>query len=91
MDREQSCENSVRRGNRILLSTYIDNPRILRGENDGHGHGIVSNNCVTYARDCWFAYTGEYYPLPDGAHTPGALRNCVLHYHPEVLPDKNVD
>jgi hypothetical protein len=90
MDREQSLEEKLGQGYYRMLSAYVDNPRILKGEHEGRGHGVVKNNCVTYTRDAWHFYTGEYYPLPEGVHTPDALCNCILHYHPEVLPEPAV-
>lgn len=85
MDREQSLEKGVREGKYVLLTSTVENPRIFKGENDGHGHGVKTNNCVTYSRDAWYQYTGEYYPLPKGYHGPSVLKNCILHYHPEIL------
>lgn len=84
MDREQSLEEGIDEGKYVLVSAYVDNPVIYRGENEGHGHGVIQNNCCTYTRDCWFRYTGEWYALHPTVHEPRALLQSVLRRHPEV-------
>ena len=62
IDRKFHC--GVRKDGRVLRSCYVRNPRIFRGTFDGHGHCGVRVNCVTYARDAWHFYSGEWYALP---------------------------
>ena len=82
---EQRYEAKVRKGKYILLSIYVNNPILYKGANNGLGHYEVRNNCVTYARDAWFFYSGEYYPLPR-FHAPADLAAQVLKRHPEAKP-----
>ncbi|MCC7423877.1 MAG: hypothetical protein IT428_26735 [Planctomycetaceae bacterium] len=87
MDREQSIEYQPEKYPRekyVLLSTYVDNPRLYKGKGDGRGHGMAVNNCVSYSRDAWYFYTGEYYGLTR-IHDPQELVRAVVHHHPEVL------
>jgi hypothetical protein len=91
MDREQSVEFQPKKYPRekyVLLSTYVDNPKLYKGKNDGHGHGMAVNNCVSYSRDAWYFYTGEYYGL-SRIHDPQELIRAVVHHHPEVLERRN--
>jgi hypothetical protein len=84
-------EPYVRQGRFLLLSVLVQSPRIIRGENNGFGHGLWRMNCVTYARDAWAAYTGEYYRLPMIA-IPDDFRAEVVRRHPEALrprPDES--
>ena len=84
MDREQGLEEGIREGKYVLVSAYVENPVIYRGENEGRGHGVIQNNCCTYTRDCWFRYTGEWYPLHPTVHEPRLMLQSVLARHPEV-------
>ncbi len=88
MDREQGLERR-RDGQYLLLSTIIDDPVIYRGDGT-HGHGMLVNNCVTYTRDAWHDYTGEWYDLPP-AHAPADLRHAVLTRHPEAFRSEPAD
>lgn len=83
MDREQSIEHKYPQSRFLLLSSYVDNPKIYKGDHKGRGHGMAVNNCVTYTRDAWYFYTGEYYALTR-FHEPSELRGAVLTHHPEV-------
>jgi hypothetical protein len=83
-DMDLRYEPHIRKGRFLLLSVLVDSPRIIRGEKDGYGHGIWHVNCVTYARDAWACYTGEYYDLPIIA-LPDDFRAEVVRRHPEVL------
>lgn len=90
-DMEQKYEPDVRAGKSLLLSVLVKNPKIYRGIGDGFGHGWVRNNCITFARDAWYYYSREWYPLPS-LHAPGDLLVQVLKQHPEVLQrDNNVE
>jgi hypothetical protein len=84
MDREQSIEHKYARDRYLLLSTYLDNPRIYKGDHNGRGHGMAVNNCATYTRDAWYFYTGEYYSL-SRIHEPAELRRVVIDHHPEIV------
>jgi hypothetical protein len=68
----------------LIVTTLVDNPRIYRGRNNGYGHGCIVNNCVTYARDAWFYYSGECYELQSGCHTADTLLRGVCQQHPEA-------
>jgi hypothetical protein len=83
-DREQSLEKGIAEGKYVLVSAYVENPVIYRGENEGRGHGMIQNNCCTYTRDCWYRYTGEWYPLHPTVHEPRVLLQSILARHPEV-------
>jgi hypothetical protein len=65
----------------FVVTTVVDNPQIYRGLNNGYGHGYIVDNCVTYARDAWHYYTGEYYPLHLGCHTTDTLYRGVSRQH----------
>ena len=86
MDREQSIHTKYPKDRWLLLSAYVDNPKIYKGENT-HGHGMARNNCVTYTRDAWYFYTGEYYAL-HRVHDPAELRRAVVQHHPEVVKNE---
>jgi len=83
MDREQRREPELADGSEILRTAWVENPRVYIASGV-RGHALVRNNCVTYARDAWRFYTGEYWELP-AIHTPKSLRESVGHVHPEVL------
>lgn len=82
MDRERLVDDQVLEGKCLMLSTFVDDPVIFQHD-ESHGHGIVVNNCVTYARDAWHFYTGEWYELPP-VHAPADLLRGVLIRHPEA-------
>ncbi|MFO0889689.1 MAG: hypothetical protein U0790_11190 [Isosphaeraceae bacterium] len=63
-DMDIQYDRGLRRDMRVLRSTLIRNPIIYRGTLNGFGHLGVRINCVTYARDAWYFYTREYFPLP---------------------------
>lgn len=84
MNRELGEESKIEAGNYLMISTFVDNPKINLGPNNGEGHGTVVNNCATYCRDAWFYYTGEYYHF-DKVHSPIELRNAIIRRHPDVL------
>jgi hypothetical protein len=67
-----------------IVTTLVENPRIFRGRNNGYGHGRTVNNCVTYTRDAWHYYTGEYYKLPPLLHTADTLLRRISKCHPEI-------
>ena len=66
----------LRKEKRVLRVVQIQDPVIYRGSLMGYGHLGVRLNCVTYARDAWNSYTGEFYRLPLIA-TPRALESAV--------------
>jgi hypothetical protein len=68
----------------FIVTTLVENPRIYRGRNNGYGHGCIVNNCVTYARDAWHYYSGEYYVLHSGCHTADTLQRAICRQHPET-------
>jgi hypothetical protein len=63
-DQDLKFEVGVRRDGRIIRSCYVRDPCIYRGRMNGYGHCVVRMNCVTYARDAWCHYSGEWYDLP---------------------------
>lgn len=87
MDREQMIEDKVQDGKYLLLSTIVDDP-VVFGHDKSYGHGTYVNNCVTYTRDAWHFYTGEWYDMPP-VHTPGDLLHGVVLRHPEVSRRKD--
>jgi hypothetical protein len=82
MDRDQRYEEDVLQGGTLLAFRYVDDPPIFIGGGP-YGHGVIRNNCVTYARDAWYFYTGEFYELPM-LHTPSDLLEAVAGRHPEM-------
>lgn len=82
MDRDQRYEQEIRDGGVILLFTYLEDPPVYFG-NGPYGHGVVRNNCVTYSRDAWHFYTGEFYELPL-LHTPSDLIEAVEEQYPDA-------
>jgi len=85
MDREQKAEFLQTADECILVTQEVENPR-LQVNGRSRGHGMVRNNCVTYARDIWYVMTGEKFDLP-AIHTPRALRKSVEAAHPELVDD----
>lgn len=83
MDREQKAEFQQTADECILVTKIVDEPRLLVNDRT-RGHGMVRNNCVTYARDIWYVMTGERFELPP-IHTPRALRKAVEDAHPELV------
>jgi hypothetical protein len=83
MDREQQAEFEQTADECILITKVVDAPRLLVNGRT-RGHGMVRNNCVTYARDIWYVMTGEKFDLPP-IHTPRALRKAVQAAHPEAV------
>lgn len=79
MDRDQRYEADVLEGGTLLAYRYVNDPPIFLGSGP-YGHGVIRNNCVTYARDAWYFYTGEYYELPL-LHTPSDLAEAVAARH----------
>jgi len=85
MDREQKAESLQTAAECILVTREVENPR-LQVNDRTRGHGMVRNNCVTYARDIWYVMTGEKFDLPP-IHTPRALRKSVEAAHPELVDE----
>jgi hypothetical protein len=83
MDREQKAEFEQTADECILVTQEVEDPRLLVNDRT-RGHGMVRNNCVTYARDIWYVMTGEKFDLPP-IHTPRALRKAVEAAHPELV------
>jgi hypothetical protein len=83
MDREQKAEFEQTADECILVTQVVEDPRLLVNDRT-RGHGMVRNNCVTYARDIWYVMTGERFDLPP-IHTPRALRKAVETAHPELV------
>jgi hypothetical protein len=71
-DMDMMYDHGLRQDMRVLRSTMVQHPIIYRGSLKGFGHLGVRMNCTTYARDAWYFYTREFYPLPPIA-TPRAL------------------
>lgn len=71
-DMDMMYDRGVRKDMEVLRSTIVRDPVIYRGTWNGFGHLGIRINCVTYARDAWYFYTQEYYPLPPIA-SPRAL------------------
>lgn len=91
MDREQRIEAQRPSDDWQLLTVVVDDPVIFKGKSgDARGHGLVVNNCATYARDAWHFYTGDHYWL-DRLHSPDDLRAAVLRAHPELRAAKSSD
>lgn len=84
-DRDLRREEDVRAGKYLLLTVEITDPKIYRGLTNGYGHGLIKNNCATYARDAWRHYSGETYRL-SFIETPQDLLARVLERHPERKP-----
>jgi hypothetical protein len=82
MDRDQKYEEDVLQEGTLLAFRYVDDPPVFTG-GGLYGHGVIRNNCVTYARDAWYFYTGEFYELP-ALHTPSDLAEAVAARHPEI-------
>jgi len=82
-DMELKQELFIRAGKFKLISVYVTDPEIFRGEAGGYGHYLVRNNCATYARDAWKYYSGEFYDL-GVVHLPADLRSAVLKRHPDI-------
>jgi hypothetical protein len=77
-------EPGLRRGEYYRLRTVVQNPRIYRGRNCGFGHGVIRNNCVTYSRDAWCYYSGEYYDIPCLVQTTNHLIDEIEERHPQI-------
>lgn len=86
-DHDLSREHLIGTTDVCLVTARVENPRVYRGANDGYGHGVVVNNCVTHARDAWFYYSGEKYPLDQGLHTADTLLHGVMQNHPDICGD----
>lgn len=71
-DMDMMYDRGVRTDMKVLRSTIVRDPVVFRGSLRGFGHLGIRLNCVTYARDAWYFYTREYYPLPPIA-SPRAL------------------
>jgi hypothetical protein len=63
-DMDLLYECGIRSDKRVLRVVRVSNPVVYRGFLNGYHHFGVRMNCITYARDAWFFYTGEYYHLP---------------------------
>lgn len=87
MDREQKAEFQQTADQCILVTQVVEDPRLLVNDRT-RGHGMVRNNCVTYARDIWYVMTGEKFDLPP-IHTPRALRQAVEAAHPELVDQES--
>jgi hypothetical protein len=75
-DIDRKYHNGVRTDGRVLRMCYVRNVPVYRGHANGYGHCIVRMNCVTYARDAWHYYSGEWYWLPP-VTMPSALERSV--------------
>ncbi|QDU93675.1 hypothetical protein [Lignipirellula cremea] len=60
----------------LLRTVNVANPVIFRGQGD-EGYGLFANNCVTFVRDAWDFYAGEYFRLLP-PHLPQRLRSVVI-------------
>ena len=83
LNMEQCHEPAVLQGRHVLLTATVRNPKIFRGAGNGYGHGGLRNNCVTYARNAWHFYTGEWYDLPT-VHTPKSLYRAISARYPPL-------
>ncbi len=80
-DMDLQYDRGLRKDMRVLRSKLVRNPIVYRGTFNGFGHFGVRINCVTYARDAWYFYTREFYPLPLIA-SPRALAERAGHGPP---------
>lgn len=78
-DMDLKFHRGVRADGRVLRTCDVRNPRIYRGHANGYGHGVIRLNCVTYARDAWHFYTGEWYALPPIALPCALERSASAH------------
>ena len=67
-DYDWRFEHEVRQGKYLVDSVVVRDPMVF-GHNDLHGHAIVRDNCITYARDAWAYYSGQHVDLAI-IHTP---------------------
>ncbi len=77
-------ESDIREGKITMLSCFVNDPIVFRGQNGGFGHDGHHNNCVTHARDGWCHFTREYYEIGVLVHSPKELYRHVTERHPEV-------
>lgn len=75
-DMELAYESGLRNDMQVLRTVVVRDPHIFRGPLRGYGYLGVRLNCVTYGRNSWFFYTGDFYHLPLIA-TPGSLADRV--------------
>ena len=72
-DYDWRLEHEVRQGKYVVGSVVVRDPFIF-GHDDLAGHGVIRDNCITYARDAWQYYSGQHFDLAL-LHTPeGFLR-----------------
>ena len=75
-DYDWRFEHEVRQGKHVVGSVVVRDPLIF-GYEDADGHGVIRDNCITYARDAWQYYSGQQYQLAV-IHTPeGFLRTIA--------------
>jgi hypothetical protein len=67
----------------VARRVVIDNPHVYRGDRDGRGYNVLTNNCATFVREAWETYTGERYRLL-WPHLPADLRFAILTSEPRT-------
>ena len=83
-DYDWRFEHEVREGKYVVDSVLVRDP-IIYGHDDPLGHGIIRDNCITYARDAWHHYSGQQIDLAI-IHTPeGFLRTLQRELPAEPL------
>ena len=74
-DYDWRFEHEVRQGKYIVDSVVVRDP-IIFGHEDVRGHGVVRDNCITYARDAWQYYSGQQFDLAL-LHTPACFLRSI--------------
>lgn len=79
-DHDIRYEHEVRQGEYLQGTVLLEHPWVYRGDNV-FGHGVIRNNCVTYARDAWKFYSGQELDL-SWIHTPERLLKSATDRKP---------
>jgi hypothetical protein len=82
-DHELVDEGWVSKGKFVLLTVKRTDPAVFIGDDGGKGYHVMTQSCVTFARDAWNFYAGEQYALPL-MPMPRNLAEEIGKRHPEV-------
>jgi hypothetical protein len=76
-DQDLVWDSRFPREDHVVRRVVVDNPHIYRGDRDGRGYNVLTNNCATFVREAWESYTGERYRLL-WPHLPADLHFAML-------------